>query len=80
MRAYLPVTDGLVHELGRDGRVDSSTDGTNDLPSGADELPDPGNLLVDERVLSQARVSVSSAHLRRSEDVPWSTPSCTRRC
>jgi hypothetical protein len=49
--ADAPVADSLVHQLGSDGRVDTATDGTNDLTLGADKRADTLNLLVDEGFL-----------------------------
>jgi len=46
-----PVADGLVHELGRDRRVDTTRHGANDLTRRADEFPDALDLLVNELLL-----------------------------
>lgn len=48
---HLPVADGLVHELGRDRRVDTARDGTNNLALVSADLADAKDLLLDESVL-----------------------------
>ena len=60
-RRDAPVTDGLMHELGGDGRVDAARDGADDLPGRTDEFPDALDLLVDEFLLQDVdSVSVCS--------------------
>lgn len=44
------VSDGLVHELGSDGGIDTSRDGTNDLAGWANKSSDTLNLGLDEAV------------------------------
>lgn len=42
------VADGLLHQLGGDGGVNTARDGAKDLALGADEVADAGNFLVEE--------------------------------
>jgi hypothetical protein len=42
------VTNGLSHELGSNGRVDTTADGTQDLASRANQVADTGDLLANE--------------------------------
>ncbi len=50
MRELLPtwLTNGLFHELGSNGRVDTARNGTNYLRVVTNEVSDAGNLLLDE--------------------------------
>jgi len=84
-RRDAPVTDGLVHELGGDGRVDAARDGADDLPGRTDEFPDALDLLVDEFLLQDVdSVSVCSrrgcSRRERELDAPWSSRERSRRC
>lgn len=42
------VANGLLHELGRDSRVNTTRDGANDLCAVSHKMPDADNLLLDE--------------------------------
>ncbi|KAI3482194.1 hypothetical protein L1887_55164 [Cichorium endivia] len=53
------VADGLVHELGGDGRVDTSRNGAEHLALGADDLADALDLLVDERLHGPVAAAVA---------------------
>lgn len=42
------VSNGLLHELGRDSRVNTARDGANDLCAVSHKMSDADNLLLDE--------------------------------
>lgn len=42
------VSDGLVHQLRSDGRINATADSTQNLAFGPNELPDAGDFLLDE--------------------------------
>ena len=53
------VADGLGHELGGDGGVDTAGDGADDLGGGADEVPDALDLGLDEVLHGPVLVGVT---------------------
>ena len=57
-----------MHQLGGDGRVDTATDGTDDLTLGADKRADALNLLVDEGFLRTRGLSAAQPNFRREPE------------
>ncbi|RUP42661.1 hypothetical protein BC936DRAFT_138249 [Jimgerdemannia flammicorona] len=47
----IPIANGLVHQLGGDGRVDTTGDSANNLADGTDDGTDTLDLRVDEGIL-----------------------------
>ena len=74
----VPITDGLMHELGRDGTIDASTDCSNDPPFLATQLANAHDFFCDERFLRQT-VSTGLEAVK-SCAVPSSSLRHTRRC
>lgn len=69
-----PVSNSLVHELGGDRRVDSSTNGSDDLSLGANEITNALDLLADESVLGRRKRAKVSSIAEGVSDPPPNAP------